>query len=144
MVKHIVATILCVCLVVSLPQTAAAIGESGRLSSSGSGTTYKMRWTHHESIALAMRRTGNEVGWSGYIVGQPGTTKITATFYLYKDAGVGWMYVGSWPALTTNSSILISSGSAVGTAGRYKLIVYSSATRNGTTENVNVSHEQNL
>lgn len=138
MKKRVLLLILCTCIIMGtaqIPVTATPPKMEG----------IQPYWINTSSISLTMSYSSGKVNWVGQIVGYSGTTRIAATYMLEKKGSDGsYTYVASWPNLQTYSSILISSDSATGTAGTYRLSVAAIVVRNGFTETVTDSLEKTL
>lgn len=136
MKKRLTAAIVCVCVMLGMmymPAVAATnfIGIAPM-------------WENTSDITLALSYSSGTVKWNSTIVGEPNTTKITATFTLYKiNANGTYTSLGTWDASSTTLR-LTTSGSATGSAGTYKISVTAKVTRNGTTETVDNSFETAL
>ena len=97
-------------------------------------------WDNIWSISLGLSRSGGNVNWSGDVVGFPGTTRITATFTLERVDDFGrFAFVNSW-SHSTNSAVLMASGSTPGAVGTYRLTITTTVTRHGINETVTLSH----
>lgn len=136
MKKRLTAAIVCVCVMLGMmhiPTVAAT-----------SFLDIAPMWVNTSDISLGLYYESGTVKWNSSIVGEPNTTKITATFTLYKKNANGtYTSLGTWDASSTTLR-LTASGSATGSAGTYKISVTAKVTRNGTTETVDNSFETAL
>jgi hypothetical protein len=98
-------------------------------------------WANVNSISLSLQFSSNTASCTGSVIGNPGTTKITATFYLErKNANGTFTVVKEWPNQTSNSSILTFSGTHPVISGvTYRLRCDAVVTRNGINEPVSVT-----
>lgn len=121
MKRRVIATILTFCLICAgVTMTAAA-----------SQPSIVPLWDNASGVTLGLTKSGSNVNWCGTITGKSGTTKITATYILYKLTDGSYKFVDSWYKSGT-SATLRSSGTASGcTSGTYKLSVSGVVTRNG-------------
>lgn len=140
MTKRISLALLCVCLV---------IGMTGLTTTAAAAEPYQVEiepfWQNVAAITLNMSRNGGTVTSMGQILGQAGTTAISASFTLARQNANGtFTNVDSW---ITNSSSMATSSSRSTTgqsAGTYRLSVTVRVTRNGTVETVSESHTMAL
>lgn len=133
MKKRIFCTIIGVCMIFSLIQMPALADEyPSKFLSSNNGIS--PLWVNTSTITLNMSYSRGTVSWSGLVKGDSNVTKISVTYTLYKqDSSGNYSRVDSWSDSTT-STILISSGSASGTAGTYKLVISGTVTAPGYAE----------
>jgi len=94
------------------------------------------RWTHLKSISLSISRTGSTVTSETTIKGQPGTTKISASYKLEKLVNGNYQSVDTWTASSSSAILYNSRNTTNCTAGTYKLSVTVTITRDGTKETV--------
>ena len=94
------------------------------------------RWTHLESITLNISRSSSTITSSTTITGQPGTTKISASYKLEKLVNGNYQSVDTWTASSSSETLFNSRKTTNCTAGTYKLSVTATITRDGTKETV--------
>ena len=133
MKKRILATILCVCVVVG------SLGVPIAQASSVDADTNKepastARWTNTATISIDMKLSNGTITSEGQILGKAGTTRISVTFTLDKLVNGVYKYVDSWSA-SSNSMLCSSSHKTSGcTSGTYKLTVKGTVTKDGYAE----------
>lgn len=135
--KKVLAAILSVCVMLSITVVPVSAVEQGIIG-------IQPLWTNTNSINLALSYSGSTATWSGVIQGQPGTTKIEATFTLAKKNTNGtYTNLKSWTASSSNFLLSATNTySSVSSGTTYRITVTSKVTRNGTTETVTTSHER--
>jgi len=93
-------------------------------------------WSNLQSIALSMSRSNNVVTSSSTVIGEPGTTRITASFTLERWENNRYQQVDTWSASSNSAALLNTRTTSNCPAGTYRLRVTVTVTRNGTTETV--------
>ncbi len=137
--RKIVALCLSVLVIMSLVSTTAF---AANIADKGTNSTNMARWMNVSTINLSMLYSGSGVSWSGKISANLGTTKIAATYKLYKKNANGtYSLVNTW-ASNANSDILISTGSAISSKGTYRLTVNATVNTNGIKESISDSLEK--
>ena len=118
MKKRFLATILCICLVVSVLGVPIA----------------QARWTNTASITLDMSISNGTITSKGTIRGNSGTSNIAATYTLEKLVSGKYTYVDSWS--DSSSSFYFSNTHTTSncTSGTYKLTVTGTVTKDGYAE----------
>jgi len=144
MKKRILSTLLGICMILSLvqmPAFAATDPDTTRITNDGN----QLRWSNTATITLNMSYSRGTISWSGSVLGKSDVTKISVTYTLYKQNSNGsYSKVDSWTDSTTSSTILVSSGSATGTAGTYKLTISGTVTAPGGSESVSTDIVKSL
>jgi hypothetical protein len=136
MKKQIMAAVACVFFLLGLAPTFADAASTLRPA--------PRRWSNVSDIILSLEYESGMVEWHSTIYGEPNTTKISATFTLYKKISANtYSWLGSWNA-SSNSLRLSTSGSVEDASGMYKISVTAKVTRNGFTETVDNSFEASV
>lgn len=136
MKKRIYSALLCLIMVFSIAAIPAQASTQDVLITP--------RWTNCASISLAMSRSGSTVSWGGSIEGYRDTTKITATYTLYKlDENGTYDKVDSW-SYTTTSTNLDKGEDVSGTAGTYKLTLSGTVKTATYSEPISSSYVKSL
>ena len=95
------------------------------------------RWANTDQISMALDVSGTTATCGSKILGNPGTTKIVATFVLERKSGSTYTNVKTWPTKTVSGEVLRFSDTYTLTkSGTYRFSVSAVVTRNGTSENV--------
>ena len=102
------------------------------------------RWTHLESITLNISRNSSTVSSETTVIGQPGTTKISASYKLEKLINGSYQSVDTWTASSSSATLFNTRNTKNCTAGTYKLSVTVTITRNGTKETVTDSRVKTI
>jgi len=129
-----------ICLIVILGMTTTATAATTQQGSE----ELQPLWIHVANITLSMTCSDGNITWSGLVQGQPDIIGVTATYTLEKRNPNGiFTEVDTWPSLTTDSTILVSSGSATVGQGSYRLTVTVEATiKKGGVERITDSFEK--
>lgn len=99
--------------------------------------TIQRRWSNTDQISMALDVSGTTATCGSKILGNPGTTKIVATFVLERKTGSTYTNVKTWPTKTVNGEVLRFSDTCTLTkGGTYRFSVSAVVTRNGTDETV--------
>jgi hypothetical protein len=120
MKKRILATILCLCIVIG------AIGVP----------IAQAKWTNTQTITLGMSLNNGTITSEGTVVGKSGTTNISVTYTLEKLVNNNYTYVDSWPASSTSIYLGKSNNTYNCTGGTYKLTVIGTVTKGGVVEDI--------
>ena len=118
MKKRILATILCVCIVIG------AVGA----------TTAQARWTNTSSISLDMSLSSGTMSSEGTVFGKAGTTMIEVTFTLEKLVSGKYSPVDSWQASSYSMFVGSNRYTSSCTSGTYKLSISGTVTKDGYAE----------
>lgn len=94
------------------------------------------RWTHLRSMTLNLSRSNNTVTSSTTIMGQSGTTRISASFILERVVNGQYQQIDTWTASSNSTSLTNTRETSNCPSGIYRLRVTAIITRNGTTETV--------
>lgn len=101
------------------------------------GSGIHVMFTNTSSIYADLNFTGDRADCGGYVIGQPGTTKITATAYLKRVNSNGTTTVKAWTGLTAYGEELdISKSYYVASGYDYIFEIDARVYRNGTVEYV--------
>ena len=128
MKKRIMATILCLCIVISVIGVPVA----------------HAKWSNTQSIALALNLSGGTITSEGMVIGKSGTTNISATFLLEKYVSNQYVYVDSWSD-SSNSYVLANSHKTYNcTSGTYRLTITGTVTKGSVVEDIENSFTKTL
>lgn len=131
------AILLALMLCTSLVCVSAAASWLGDSSSPG----MQIQWTNTSDFAVDLRFSGTTAYLSTSIIGESGTSKITATMTLYKYINGAWQYLASWSGSSNSASLGMANSWTVARGYNYKLTVAAGVTRSGSTENLSKSVE---
>lgn len=137
MAKKVLSVILCLFIAASMTSVPALAANQGIIG-------IQPLWSNVSTVSLGLNYSNSTANWTGAILGQPGTTKITATYTLsLKNANGTYTALKSWSD-STNSDLLYSSGSysTVSSGNTYRISVTANVTRNGSIETVTDSFEK--
>ena len=128
MKKRILATVLCLCLVMGVIGVPFA----------------QAKWSNTSSIALDMSLSSGTITSKGTVVGKTGTSDISVTYTLEKLVGGRYTHVDSWSA--SSSSMLSSKTNYTSncTSGTYKLSISGTVTKDGYIEDIDDWFTKNL
>ena len=120
MKKQVLATILCLCIV---------IGVIG-------GPIAHAKWTNTQTITLSLSLSNGTVTSEGTVRGKSGTSNISVTFTLEKLVGNQYVYVDSWS--DSSNSIYLGNTHYTNncTSGTYKLTIAGTVTKGGVVEDI--------
>ncbi|MCL2627086.1 MAG: hypothetical protein FWD44_00100 [Oscillospiraceae bacterium] len=124
MMKRIFAFALCIIIVGSVIGTSIATA------------TIQPLWSNLRVLELHTSRSNNTVTSSTTVIGQSGTTRISASYTLEKWENYRYQPVDSWSASSNSASLLNTRTTPNCSAGTYRLRVTVTVTRNGTIETV--------
>jgi hypothetical protein len=138
MKKRYWAAILCICVIIGLTSI------HGLAASQLTGGTMSPQWDNTQSISLNMSYANGVIDWTGKVVGNPNTIKISVSYTLFKKTtGGAYTLVDSWTNQTTYGTYLNSSGSTAAVAGTYKLSMTGTVTSSaGVVESIYDSLEK--
>ena len=143
MKKRIFSTLIGICMIFSMAQL-PALAATSPVVSPVSNSNALLRWTNASTITLNMSYSRGTISWSGLVLGKADVTSISVTYTLYKQSSGGkYSYVDSWSDSTT-STRLMSSGTATGTAGTYKLVISGTVTAPGGSESISTDIVKSL
>ena len=144
MKKKVSIVVLCVCLVVGV----VGLSPSATAAELPPYMGIDPFWDNTASISLIMSFSNGRITSEGTVIGQNGTTGITASFTLSRQNANGtFTVVDTWSAVNNSTMTMFLSSSrttANQTAGTYRLSITTRVTRNGTTETVSESHTMTL
>jgi len=101
-----------------------------------------MRWANVSKVSLDLSFAGGKAQCAGKVVGNAGTTSISATITLErKNTNGSYSYVTSWSTSTSSTSLPFSYSHSVSSGYTYRLSISTKVTTNGVTETVNSSTE---
>ena len=128
MKKRILATLLCLCIVIG------AIGVP----------IAQAKWSNTQTVSLAMSLSGNTLTSEGTVVGKSGTTDISVTYTLEKLVNNKYTYVDSWTANSSSIYLGKTNYTYNCTSGTYKLTVIGTVTKGGVVEDIENSFTKTL
>jgi hypothetical protein len=94
------------------------------------------RWDNTAIISLSMQLDGSVIDCEGAVIGQAGTSSISATYTLEKLEDGSYRYVDSWSDNERDMVLATEKDVSGCTGGTYRLSVSATVTKDGYAESV--------